>query len=416
MIKTQTGRRQRHFGGGGEWSGWDGLVAYWPLGEASGDAIDAVGSEDFTENNTVDAYTDGISGGARTFNGTNDSFSVTGSTSSALHIGNQNKTIAVWCRPHDITSRGIIGGVTSPNNYYLNINSSSKLQLYNYEEASSIASTDAVQSTNRWILAVMYHDADNDEYAVSLNGATPDTRSYSGGFPTTTPGTYRFGRNHSAYADGELSHIMVWDRVLTDDEISELYRSGAGRFRDSSNVEVTNYDAVCFSHEHHHSNITLSNRGRTMTEISGTTNRSAYSLNSYDLGSNHYQVDFEVVNFANDMEIGFGTTRDTTSLVNQGGAGNYGWRRNGNWRNNNSGSTTLSTYTTGDILTLRVDNGSVYCYKNNTIENSGTAVETGLGSGFYLGGTVKDGGDSLKILTSPNYGLISGATYWPLSE
>jgi hypothetical protein len=49
--------------------------------------------------------------------------------------------------------------------------------------------------------------------------------------------------------------------------------------------------------------------------------------------------------------------------------------------NGSAGTAYGSTYTTGDVIGVNINNGSLYFYKNNVIQNSGTAAQTGI-TGF----------------------------------
>jgi hypothetical protein len=67
-------------------------------------------------------------------------------------------------------------------------------------------------------------------------------------------------------------------------------------------------------------------------------------------------------------------------------AGGYGYYPNGNKYNNNSGSSYGSSWGAGDVIGIAFDatNGSLYFYKNGTVQNGGTAAFTGLTSGPYF--------------------------------
>jgi hypothetical protein len=67
-------------------------------------------------------------------------------------------------------------------------------------------------------------------------------------------------------------------------------------------------------------------------------------------------------------------------------AGGYGYYPNGNKFNNGSGSSYGSSWGAGDVIGIAFDatNGSLYFYKNGTVQNGGTAAFTGLTSGPYF--------------------------------
>lgn len=93
------------------------------------------------------------------------------------------------------------------------------------------ASTFGAMSTGTWYLVYAYHDTSASEIGISINGGTIDTNTYTG-----TPNSYgtfglgRWGRVGSFpyYLDGKLDSVGVWNRPLTQDEITALYNSGSG--------------------------------------------------------------------------------------------------------------------------------------------------------------------------------------------
>jgi len=76
-------------------------------------------------------------------------------------------------------------------------------------------------------------------------------------------------------------------------------------------------------------------------------------------------------------------------LSNWIGSSPEGWAYGMNglkYTNNNGGISYGNTYTTGDVIGIAfdADAGSLYFYKNGTVQNSGTAAFTGLTSGPYF--------------------------------
>lgn len=79
--------------------------------------------------------------------------------------------------------------------------------------------------------------------------------------------------------------------------------------------------------------------------------------------------------------------------------GGYGYiSSSGNKINSGSGSAYGNTYTTGDVIGVAydADNGDLFFYKNNTIQNSGTAAYTGL-TGMFLP-AISDGSNTFNIV------------------
>lgn len=401
-------------GGSSEWSGWSGLTHYYPLAEASGNAIDAVGSSDFTEVNTVPQVTVGMVDNARDFNGSNDYFSLTAGASTPLRIADTAKTIAVWLRP-ETANRQFLGGYSTEWN--LRYSATRKLEFYNAKSGTTATSTNGASSENEWILCVIYHDPTANTFAVSYNGQTPDTVSYTGGFNTTSTVEY-FGA-YANYHDGMMGPVMVWDRVLTDTEITELYRSGAGRFKDASNVEVENFDLPCFAESTKGSTARLHNRSRHLTQTS-VGHDAARSLSGKSSGKWYFEATIE----AGGNNTFFGVSGSALASTNFVGQTATSWGFNDNQQTWTNGSSTggYTDAATNDIFGCAVDldTGEIWFSINNTWINSGdpaagTGEVYGTVSGtVYPAASVYNTTDAIRLNAPFTYSPPSGFSEWTL--
>ena len=106
-----------------------------------------------------------------------------------------------------------------------------------------------------------------------------------------------------------------------------------------------------------------------------------------------------------DTETILGIATGAASIANDRYVGNdaYGWGYsgiNGQKLNNGSGSSYGNSYTSGDVIGVAfdADAGSLYFYKNGTVQNSGTAAFTGLTSGPYFPAfSIRDTGHTSSI-------------------
>jgi len=73
------------------------------------------------------------------------------------------------------------------------------------------------------------------------------------------------------------------------------------------------------------------------------------------------------------------------------GADGFGYKGNGGKRNNENNENYGNSYTSGDILSCAIKSGSIFFYKNGTLQNSGTAAYTSIAgtkvAGFAINGT-----------------------------
>jgi hypothetical protein len=219
----------------------DDLKAYYSLDEASGDAIDAHGSNDLTDNNTVTANTGKVSG-AREFTVGNSEHFNTASTSDLALGADTPFTWAGWAQNRtdfqsgtDVLGKWNSGG-GNDGAYALYIKGANF--RYTFVIANGSSSTEVSDTTvfpspaNTWAFIVMWHDPTADKIYIQVNNdATPDEAAWSGG-TLAESNPFRLGHSNGAFGtrwDGLLDEWGFWKRVLTADERTWLYNSGSGR-------------------------------------------------------------------------------------------------------------------------------------------------------------------------------------------
>jgi len=89
------------------------------------------------------------------------------------------------------------------------------------------------------------------------------------------------------------------------------------------------------------------------------------------------------------QNVNFNQSDPTGSFTD--GANGFGYKGNGGKRNNDTNENYGNSYTSGDILSCAIKSGSIFFYKNGTIQNSGTAAYTSIAGtkvvGFAINGT-----------------------------
>ena len=214
------------------------LIAYWSLGEASGNAIDAHGSNDLTDTNTVGSAA-GIISNARDFEASNtEYFTIADNTD--LSAGDIDFTIQIWAYAETLASFPVLvrkGGYESDPEYVLFYNTTANRMVFSAASAASGANYTEVaannfgaMSTSTWYCVHAWHDSVNNQLGIAINAGTPNTLSYSVGV-YDGPGAFEIGASsqQTLYWDGLLDEAAFWKRVLTSDERTDLYNSGAAR-------------------------------------------------------------------------------------------------------------------------------------------------------------------------------------------
>jgi len=89
------------------------------------------------------------------------------------------------------------------------------------------------------------------------------------------------------------------------------------------------------------------------------------------------------------QNVNFNQSDPTGSFTD--GANGFGYKGNGGKRNNDTNENYGNSYTSGDILSCAIKSGSIFFYKNGTLQNSGTAAYTSIAgtkvAGFAINGT-----------------------------
>lgn len=207
-----------------------GLVSYWKCDEASGNLLDAHGSNDLTDINTVGSATGKINNGRDFDRDNHEYFTRSSGIFSSLPLATSG-----WFKMestginHNIISGGIGGGHAYA--YGISVTPSNKLSAYISDGGGTFVS---VTGTTTLSSGVWYHFAFNwrstTNYEIYLNatsegtGSTP--RPLGGAINVFGIGIYR--PTTGDHWDGIIDEIGIWNRELTGAEITELYNSGNG--------------------------------------------------------------------------------------------------------------------------------------------------------------------------------------------
>jgi hypothetical protein len=188
------GRRKRASGGGGAidyLSRW-GVVAHWPLDEASGNRADAHGASTLTDNNTVTSTTGKVAATCAQFTAANNEY-LSAPDSAALSVGDEDFWLAGWFKFDSFgVLRGLVGRRTgtAARDYLLFYDTNApnaqrlKFRIYNTAgtEIVSVAH-DVALATGTWYFVVCYHDSVNDTIGISVNGSAWTTAATGGAAP-----------------------------------------------------------------------------------------------------------------------------------------------------------------------------------------------------------------------------------------
>lgn len=206
-------------------------IGYWKLDEASGNALDAVGTNDLTDTNTVGTTT-GKVGTARDFVAANGELFSHGDNAT-LSTGDVDFTITAWFKPQDMTANRIVVGKGGGDiEYDIALRSGGPNLQFRACSGSGFAGLDAASDTTTlsagtWYFVVGWHDATANTLNIQVNNGTVYSTSYSGGV-YDGPNTFYIGKGFDSSFDGAIDEVGFWKQVLTTQERTDLWNGGAG--------------------------------------------------------------------------------------------------------------------------------------------------------------------------------------------
>jgi len=181
------------------------------------------------------------------FDGTND-FGVFGTSKSQwnfMHNTSCKFTINFWARMQGFgenyflstintdSYRGIMIRSTASGqriNTFINSNSSANLVL------ADESTDNYLPNTSTWYMYTLTWDISlaSNNYSLFRNAANEENANDIGTTPDNGDNEYVFtigarASTHTKFLNFYISELSIWDRVLTDDEITALYNSGNGQ-------------------------------------------------------------------------------------------------------------------------------------------------------------------------------------------
>ena len=232
----------------------NGLVGWWPF---NGNANDESGNGN---NGTVNGATltadrFGVTNKAFSFDGVDDFIEVSGKI---LPINETSYSISFWVNPNVINSLQSIITESSPTpnnfdyNYAVNFTDKLNVGISDFFEFGGSSYTSVQSSSsliaNQWVFGCMINDTVLNHIKIYFNGNFQG--SISSIWYSSLPNNTQIGRGiggasgiPSAYMNGSLDDIGIWNRALTDCEIKDLYNSQLGSANTSSSTTQTAIDS-----------------------------------------------------------------------------------------------------------------------------------------------------------------------------
>lgn len=223
----------------------DDLISYWKFDESSGNADDAVSTNDLTNNGTA------VYGAAKINNGvtadtTGPQFMSKASPSGIPGGGAQGTDLSFsfWIKVNTTpaeNSSDVLIGIWDANDgdnrswllQYTHFTGGAKaLRFFSRDAGNNNFFTNQSQTLTE---GTFYHivgtfNAATAEKEVWVDGVSLGVTGTQGSNLRSSSADFTVGSDDGGteYADAQFDELGIWDRVLTDGEIAELYNSGAG--------------------------------------------------------------------------------------------------------------------------------------------------------------------------------------------
>ena len=200
----------------------NGLISYWKM---DGNSIDSKGTNNGSDSNMTYSYTNSKLNQNAVFNGTNSKINIP--SSSSLNSPSSALTYSIWINSNITTSQivAIKYIVGASGDYFFSINSGAW-------RAASAGGTGTIVNPTSFTTGIWYHLCLTWSSGILLtfyiNGVLVGTDNTPGNISSTNFSMDIGSYNASTFFNGKIDEIALWNRVLTQNEISQLYNNGGG--------------------------------------------------------------------------------------------------------------------------------------------------------------------------------------------
>lgn len=208
---------------------FDGAVGKWKLNTTlADDTTNNITLTDVNGTGTTLGHAEVLSDSARTFNGTNQGLEVTNDLLNKPVDISVSAWIYLTSSPEDDKRIASVWGPTPADRAFsLYVTPSDNIYafIYNSSGGATLAISTTTVTTNTWYHVCFTFNSKTDFIELYVNAILEGTGQHSGGV-NTTDGLFCIGFDALSNADyfpGYIDDVIVYRRVVSDTEVSELY-------------------------------------------------------------------------------------------------------------------------------------------------------------------------------------------------
>jgi hypothetical protein len=235
MLGIRRGLASRPAGGNGLLTG---LVGYWRMNEASGDALDVVGGCTLTDVGGVGSAAGLVYPLARTFDGSTQGLNRAATVPAALQMGNTTWTFAAWLNcsawptasPYDVHEVCVNGGAWN-GGAIVCVNRAQQVVALFHRANSGVVDIhcSALGALNTWYLVGLAWDPAQDKGMLRIGAGAWELSGVLTSHVGNLSGALQVGKQAAQYwFQGLLGPGAHWSRILSEADWALFYNAGAG--------------------------------------------------------------------------------------------------------------------------------------------------------------------------------------------
>lgn len=222
-------------------------ISFWNFDESSGNAVDALGVNTLTNNNTATFVTGLIGNAADLESGSSQSFSIADASQTGLDFSG-DCSFAGWVNLESLGSTNVLFAKTNGNGqraYIIRLTDDGGTSKLNVEcfaggttanRRTATTNSAVVSSTGVWTHLVATFDIDTGVWVIYKDGSSVAVTTNNAGTVASiydTASDFQVGAANylgtpEQFMDGKIDMFGVWNVTLSSTDASDLYNAGAG--------------------------------------------------------------------------------------------------------------------------------------------------------------------------------------------